>query len=40
MAGFDGVREFVLDLNLSIVSEDEAEGIVVVEDEERGIKIW
>ena len=38
MAGFVDVREFVLDLNLSIVSEDEAEGIVVVEDEERGIK--
>jgi hypothetical protein len=38
MADFVDVKGFVLDLNLSIVSEDESEGIVVVEDEERGIK--
>lgn len=37
MANFDDVRGYVLDLQLSIVSEDESEGIVVVEDEERGI---
>jgi hypothetical protein len=38
MADFVDVKGYVLDLNLSIVSEDESEGIVVVEDEDRGIK--
>ena len=38
MADFDDVREFVQGLQLSIVSEDPPEGILVVEDEERGIK--
>ncbi len=38
MANFDDVRAYVFDLQLSIVSEDEPEGIVVVEDEDRGIK--
>jgi len=38
MVDFVGVKGYVLDLKLSIVSEDEAEGLVVVEDEERGIK--
>lgn len=38
MADFDDVKQYVLDLQLSIVSEDAAEKLVVVEDEERGIK--
>ena len=38
MADFDDVRTFVQELQLSIVSEDPPEGILVVEDEERGIK--
>ena len=38
MADFDDVKQFVLDLQLSIVNEDAAEEFVVVEDEERGIK--
>lgn len=37
MADFDDVKEYVLDLQLSIVSEDAEKGIVVVEDEERGV---
>ena len=38
MADFDDVRTFVQELQLSIVNEDPPEGILVVEDEERGIK--
>lgn len=38
MADFDDVRTFVQELQLSIVGEDPPEGILVVEDEERGIK--
>jgi hypothetical protein len=38
MADFTTVKEYLRELRLSIVSEDTAEGIVVVEDEERGIK--
>ena len=38
MADFDDVRTFVQELQLSIVHEDPPEGILVVEDEERGIK--
>ena len=38
MADFDDVRAFVLELQLSIVHEDPPEGILLVEDEERGIK--
>ena len=32
------VKQYLLDLRLSIVSEDPAEGLMVVEDEERGLK--
>jgi hypothetical protein len=38
MADFATVKQFLLDLQLSIVKEDAAECIVVVEDEERGLK--
>ncbi|ETX00471.1 YbjN domain-containing protein [Candidatus Entotheonella palauensis] len=38
MADFDDVKQYVLDLQLSIVKEDADEGLVVVEDEDRGIK--
>ena len=38
MSDFDTVKQYLLDLNLSIVNEDPGEGIVVVEDEERGVK--
>jgi hypothetical protein len=38
MSDFDTVKQYLLDLQLSIVSEDPPEGIVVVEDEERGLK--
>ena len=38
MADFDDVKAFVQELQLSIVNEDAPEGILVVEDEERGIK--
>ena len=38
MSYFDTVKQYLLDLQLSIVSEDPAEGIVVVEDEDRGLK--
>jgi hypothetical protein len=38
MADFDTVKAYLLELQLSIVGEEPAEGIVVVEDEERGIK--
>ena len=38
MSSFDTVKQYLLDLRLSIVSEDPAEGLMVVEDEERGLK--
>ena len=38
MSDFETVKQYLLDLELSIVSEDEAEGLVVVEDEDRHIK--
>ena len=38
MADFEDVRTFVQELQLSIVGEDPPEGILVVEDEDRGIK--
>lgn len=38
MSDFDTVKQYLLDLQLSIISEDPPEGIVVVEDEERGLK--
>ncbi len=38
MVDFDMVKQYVIDLQLSIVNEDSAEGILVVEDEERGLK--
>lgn len=38
MADFDTVKEYLLELQLSIVREDSAENLVVVEDEGRGIK--
>ena len=38
MADFDTVKSYLLELQLSIVREVPAEGLVIVEDEERGIK--
>lgn len=38
MADFETVKGFLQDLQLTIVAESPAEGIVIVEDEERGIK--
>jgi Putative bacterial sensory transduction regulator len=38
MADFDTLKQYLLDLQLSIVKEDAAECILVVEDEERGLK--
>lgn len=38
MADFAGVKEFLQELKLSIVAEDPTEGILVVDDEDRGIK--
>jgi hypothetical protein len=38
MADFDTVKGFLLELQLSVIREDPPEGLVVVEDEERGIK--
>ncbi len=35
---FDLVKSYLLDLDLTITSEDEAEELVVVEDEDAGIK--
>ena len=35
---FEKVKDYILDLDLSITHEDEAEELVVVEDEENGIK--
>lgn len=37
MADFQTVKNYVQELNLVIMSEDPAEGILVVEDHERGI---
>ena len=38
MADFTTVKEYLQELRLSVVREDAAEGLVVVEDEDRGIK--
>lgn len=38
MSDFDTVKQYLLDLQLSIVREEPEEGIVVVDDEERGLK--
>jgi len=38
MADFTTVKEYLQELRLSVVREDTAEGLVVVDDEERGIK--
>jgi hypothetical protein len=38
MVDFDTVKRFVQELQLAIIDEDPTEGIVVVEDEERGLK--
>ena len=38
MTDFDTVKRFLQELQLAIIDEDPAEGIVVVEDEERGLK--
>jgi hypothetical protein len=38
MTNFTTVKEYLQELRLSVVREDPAEGLVVVEDEERGIK--
>lgn len=38
MADFDTVKTYLSDLQLSIVNEDANERLVVVDDEERGIK--
>ena len=35
---FDKVKDYLLDLGLTIATEDEAEELVVVDDEENGIK--
>jgi hypothetical protein len=38
MPYFDTVKQYLLDLQLSIVSEDLANRLVVVDDEDRGLK--
>ena len=38
MVDFDTVKRFVLELQLAIIDEDPSAGMVVVEDEERGLK--
>ena len=38
MSSFDTVQQYLLDLRLSIVSEDLCEGLMVLEDEDRGLK--
>jgi len=38
MVDFDTVKRFVQDLHLAIIDEDPSEGMVVVDDEERGLK--
>ncbi len=35
---FELVKEYLVDLNIGIVEEDEKEELVIVEDEEKGIK--
>ena len=35
---FEMVKQFLFDMELPIVSEDSAEALVVVDDEENGIK--
>ncbi|MEM6457625.1 MAG: molecular chaperone Tir, partial [Acidobacteriota bacterium] len=35
---FDRVKEYVLDLDLTFVREDAGDELIVVDDEERGIK--
>jgi hypothetical protein len=35
---FDTVKQYIQELQLAILHEDPTEGILVVEDEERGIK--
>ena len=35
---FDEVKQYLLDMEISIISEDPAEELVVVDDEENGIK--
>ena len=38
MTDFETVKSFLQELQLAMVAEDPAEGIIVVEDEERGLK--
>src|ERR1043166_10297891 len=38
MVDFDTVKRFVQELHLAIIDEDPSAGMVVVEDEERGLK--
>jgi hypothetical protein len=38
MVDFETVKRFVQELHLAIIDEHPTEGIVVVEDEERGLK--
>jgi hypothetical protein len=38
MADFNTVKQFLLDLQVSIVDEDATECILIVEDEDRGLK--
>ena len=38
MLKFDLVKQYLLDMELLIVSEDPSEGLVVIDDEENGIK--
>jgi CesT_Tir_1 len=38
MVDFDTVKRFLQELHLAIIDEDPTEGMVVVEDEERGLK--
>ena len=35
---FEQVKQYLYDMNIAIISEDEAEELVIVEDEENGIK--
>jgi len=38
MVDFDTVKRFVQDLHRAIIDEDPSEGMVVVDDAERGLK--
>ncbi|HEY7491222.1 MAG TPA: YbjN domain-containing protein [Candidatus Tectomicrobia bacterium] len=38
MADFNTVKEYLQELHLAIVSEDPAQGLLIVEDEELGLK--